>query len=299
MKRNLLIVSILTLALAACGGRGDQNESTAGELQAIVSNVTGEARLERDGENQPLEAGAALHGQDAIITGEASSVEIAIRGFGIVKISANTHVRMQDLSQTAGGSRAELRLERGEVASFVDRESQTDEFQVVTPTAIAGVRGTAFMVRVDENARQETRVKVAVLSGAVAIRQEGQQEEVIITENSQLVIEGQRRIARDMVRPLSPESLQEIRRLAVFHRSNVLEFNRLLDDLQQSSPELTVLEGDQDIAAALEARDARGTSGDSVERARRADVSEHLRRDTEGDPITLEPERSYEGEANQ
>ena len=147
-----------------------------------------------------------------------------------------------------------------------------------------------------DDSRKDPRVTVAVLNGAVAVQLPGQSDEVILEKNSQLVVDGFNRINRDMVRPLSDESLKAIKSLAVFQKSNVLEFNSLLEDIRKNSPELQVLEGDASAEAAMDdraARDAREGGLDSVNRADRADVSKTLKRDTKGDPIQLKPSSSY------
>ncbi|MCB1307550.1 MAG: FecR domain-containing protein [Leptospiraceae bacterium] len=291
MKRNLFILLVaVSVAAVQCGGRGDTGDS-ATVIKTIVSNVQGTAHVEREGESLAMDQGMVLNPADTIITGTDGNVDLAIQEYGIVKIGPGSSVSMQSLARSTGSSRAELRVDRGEVASFVNRSDSGQEYSVVTPTAIAGVRGTSFLVKVDENQSRETRVMVAVLSGSVAVQLPGQ-DEIIVDKNSQMVIEGQRRITRNMVQPLSEDSLNAIKRMAVFHKSNVLEFNSMLDEVQQSSPELQVLEGDADVDSALEDRD-RDNQAERVERASRADVGEHLERDTEGDPIKLEPSESY------
>ncbi|MCR9144648.1 MAG: FecR domain-containing protein [bacterium] len=295
-SRLLLIASLIaaTTTLAYCGQKDNSNAGPA-TVRTIVSHAAGDVLLERSGEQSPITTGQELQAQDFLITGDGSSVDLAVTGYGVVKIGAGTRVQVQSLTKSTGGSEARLRLERGNVASFINRQDKNDRFSIASPTAIAGVRGTSFMMSVDDS-RKDPRVKVAVLSGAVAVQVPGQSEEVILEKNSQMTIDGFNRINRNMVRPLSEDSLNAIKTLAVFQKSNVLEFNSLLDDIRKTSPELQVLEGEASAETAMEdraARDAREGGMDSVSRADRADVSKTLKRDTKGDPIQLKPSSSY------
>lgn len=293
---RLLLMLGLTAALTLtyCGQK-DNSSTGPTTVRTIVSHISGDVLLERAGEQSPIATGQELQAQDFLVTGDSSSVDLAVTGYGVVKIGSATRVQVQSLTKTTGGSEARLRLERGSVASFINRQDKNDRFSIESPTAIAGVRGTSFLMSVDDSSKTP-RVKVAVLSGAVAVQVPGQSDEVILEKNSQLVVDGFNRINRDMVRPLSDDSLKAIKSLAVFQKSNVLEFNSLLDDIRKTSPELQVLEGDASAETAMDdraARDAREGGLDSVNRADRADVSKTLKRDTKGDPIQLKPSSSY------
>ncbi len=284
----------VAFSLSYCGQKDDAGAGPA-TVRTIVSHVSGDVLMERGGQQSPIATGQELQALDFLVTGESSSVDLAVTGYGVVKIGSGTRVQVQSLTKSTGGSEARLRLERGNVASFINRQDKNDRFSIESPTAIAGVRGTSFLMSVDDS-RKDPRVKVAVLSGAVAVQLPGQSDEVILEQNSQMTIDGFNRINRDMVRPLSDDSLKAIKSLAVFQKSNVLEFNSLLDDIRKTSPELQVLEGDASAEAAMDdrgARDARQGGLDSVSRADRADVSKTLKRDTKGDPIQLKPSSSY------
>ena len=283
-----------TVALTYCGGK-DESANSPATVRTIVSHISGDVQIERSGQKAAAAMGQELQALDYLVTGPDASVDLAVTGYGVVKIGAETRVQVQSLTKSTGGSEARLRLERGNVGAFINRQDKNDRFAIESPTAIAGVRGTSFLMSVDDSTK-DPKVKVAVLSGAVGVQIPGQSEEVILEKNSQLVIDGFRRINRDMVRPLSEESLKQIKGLAVFQKNNIMEFNTLLDDIRKNSPELQVLEGDASMETALddrEAQKAREGGMDSVGSADRADVSRTLKRDTKGDPIQLKPSSSY------
>lgn len=290
---RLGIIFMLAAALVAvqCGSKTEKTDAVSSNIRAVVSNVVGEARIERAGSQELLSQGFVLNPSDAIITGTTATVELAVKDYGVIKIGSNSRVVVQTLTPGANAQKAEFALQRGDMAAVINRRNSRSEFNVVTPTAVAGVRGTAFAVSV-----KGQRTEVSVLEGTVGIRQPGQATELILEKNSQLVIQGHKKLSRDMVRPLSPESLEKIKDMTVFHKSNVLEFNTLIEEVQKNSTALQVLEGEADMDATLSERDRRDAdmSKDSVAKARRADVSKTLKRDTGNDPIKLEPSKSYD-----
>lgn len=289
-KLSVLIILISAGFIAQCGGKSETRDQVSSNIKAFVSNVTGDVRMERAGTEEALTQGFVLLPSDAIITGAGAAVELAVKDYGVIKVGPDSRVVVQSLVPGSGdsASKAEFSLQRGDMAAVVKKKSARAEFNVVTPTAIAGVRGTAFGVSVKGGTTH-----ISVLEGAVGVKQAGQDLEVILEKNSQLVIQGQQKLSRDMVRPLSPEALEKIKGMTVFHKSNVLEFNTLVEEVQQNSAALQVLEGDADLEGSLADRDRRSAEKDTVAKARRADISKTLKRDTRQDPIKLEPDSSY------
>lgn len=289
-KNKFIVLLMVSGLVLACGTRSTTGSSDDNQVKAIISNVSGDAFVIRPDHKKPATPGIQLETADIIETSSGATVDLAIKGFGIIKIGAQTKVKIHELISNKKADKASLSVERGDVASFIDRQNSESEFSIRTPTAVAGVRGTSFVVSVDNN-----KSSIAVMDGSVALSQPGR-EEIILEKNSQIVIDGQTKISKSMVQPLSPGSLNKMKRLSVFHKSNVLEFNTLIDELQKNSSELTVLEGEADVEAELARRDKEATdmSGDSVARVKRADISKTLKRDTRNDPIKLDADKSYD-----
>ena len=293
MKRMLkaLIVISLSLAVFACGKTEEPVAKTGQDnlIIAAVSFLSGTVERERDGVREALSIGDLLKPADILITGENSEADLSLKGYGIMKIGGSTKIRVEELNQGSEGSKARIGLEKGQVVSLINRKDARQEYEIVTPTAVAGVRGTVFLTSV-----QGSESKVAVLSGAVAV-QTGD-EEVVLSEGTQMVVDENRRISRDMVKPLGEDSLKEIKRLSVFHRTNVFEYNSMMEEIRQVTPELKELEGTDSAEASMERRTAREAKmeNDNVQKAQRVDLSRHIKRDTEGDPIKLEPGSGFE-----
>ncbi|MGA2545651.1 MAG: FecR family protein [Rectinemataceae bacterium] len=94
------------------------------------------------------EIGRALGAKTLIETGSGASCDIVFDGKNALRVSQNA-VAALDFS----GIVKEVTLKKGGLTSVLrklDKIAGTDSFRVVTPIAIAGVRGTSFCVWVDD-----------------------------------------------------------------------------------------------------------------------------------------------------
>jgi hypothetical protein len=153
------IVSVTCVVLIAMSSfawaAGGQEDSNAGSGQAASDTVsTVEARVEYiegdvllDGE--PTNIGAEVPPGGRIETGADGLVDVVFGNGNALRIEENTALTM-DLSDPSQG----LDVRRGTVAAVFEGlrsigVAESDDFRVRTPTAVAGVRGTAFFVRVE------------------------------------------------------------------------------------------------------------------------------------------------------
>jgi hypothetical protein len=157
------------------------------------------------------------------------------------------------------------------------------------------VRGTIFLTSVQDDPEKGKSTQFAVLQGSVAVQKQGESEEYILTEETELEIVKQRKMSKDMIRPLSAESVKHIRKLSVFHRTNVGEYNTLVDEIKSSIPEFSQLESTSTMEESLERRSASEArvAKERVKEADRADLNRYIKRDTEGDPLKLEADSGY------
>ena len=66
----------------------------------------------------------------------------------------NTTVHLEALARSLGGT-TRLRVERGSLRSVVEKLAGSQRFEVQTPSASFGVRGTDFLVEVEPGVREE------------------------------------------------------------------------------------------------------------------------------------------------
>jgi hypothetical protein len=91
------------------------------------------------------EVGASIVEGDVIHTGERSEADIEIKDYAIFHMKANTVIEMNNI--VTGGR---VKVRKGWFLSIVKKGR---DFQVSTPTSLAGVRGTVLFVNVldDDN----------------------------------------------------------------------------------------------------------------------------------------------------
>jgi hypothetical protein len=136
---------------------------------ARVIRIDGVATVVRAGSTSaaPLVADDTLSEGDVVRIPENSFVAIALGDGSIVHVQADTVLRMGTLRKLSatGASRAIFRLEKGRVDAVVKPVStEGGRFDVATPLAVAGVRGTNFGVGV----RADGASVLDVIGGVVA-----------------------------------------------------------------------------------------------------------------------------------
>lgn len=124
------------------------------------------------GQRESLAEGARVHLQDILITDTAAEAKVEFQDGNEIHVQPNSKVKMVEYDLNAGkmNRRALLDLIKGKVRSKVVNKykgSETSYYKVKTRSAVAGVRGTDFVVSFEVNHKQVT--KVETLSGAVQL----------------------------------------------------------------------------------------------------------------------------------
>jgi hypothetical protein len=118
---------------------------------AIVARLQGSAELLRAGESNtvPLQAGATLRSGDRIMTGADSNLTLQFADDSRLLVLADSEVLMDSLSAwgTTGMVDTSIRLQGGRVDTRVKpSRGPGSRYQIITPAAVAAVRGTDFRV---------------------------------------------------------------------------------------------------------------------------------------------------------
>jgi len=160
MKYAIALVAVIGLAFLSCSQK-QQNTPQAAPVNpasgttaqagaATPSTLTGtidyvDGTVTVNGKTAQL--GETIHTNDAISTGDASIAEITFSGRNIIQIQPNT-----DATINFTGAERGLQLSSGSAALVLKHlalQGTSQQFSVYTPTAVGGVRGTAFFVKVE------------------------------------------------------------------------------------------------------------------------------------------------------
>lgn len=141
------------------------------EIKVKVSFVAGDVKVkssESDQGKKPA-VGDVLSSNQTITTGDKASVDLQFANGSHLRVRANTEIILKKLYEDSNGRTEELFMKQGMLVATVSKEKKTDKFNIVTPTVLAGVRGTKFLVSVNPNKRKQDVTRVSVVEGSVAI----------------------------------------------------------------------------------------------------------------------------------
>jgi len=154
---------------------------------ATIYKIAGKVEIKQSGSEKwekakvemPLTAGMALR------TGKNAEAFIKWSTGSVVKFSAQTSMNFSELSldKTSKIEKTTIDISEGRLFANVKKMlNKNSEFNVKTPTAIAGVRGTGFLAETSEG-----KTTFAVVEGQVSVTAEG--VEVLLNENLQTLVE--------------------------------------------------------------------------------------------------------------
>ncbi|MEY2953893.1 MAG: hypothetical protein RLZZ401_1980 [Pseudomonadota bacterium] len=152
--RSHFISTLRSLALAA----GVCVFSSAALAQAerppgIVKTVAGQAYIDFNGQRSPASIGTPVYLRSQLTTGANGSVGITFRDETVMSLGPNSQLAIDQYLFSPGSNQAGLAtsLARGTLnyVSGLIAKMRPESVSVTTPTAVIGVRGTQFVVRVE------------------------------------------------------------------------------------------------------------------------------------------------------
>ena len=119
-----------------------------------IKVATGQVSVERKGQSLPGRIGLLLESDDVVRTGADSSVGITMRDNSLLSAGPNSILSLErfEFDPTTDQGRFDAHLRRGTLAVVSGRiaKKAPQAMTVRTPSAVLGVRGTEFVVSVDE-----------------------------------------------------------------------------------------------------------------------------------------------------
>ncbi|MCE9596327.1 MAG: FecR family protein [Spirochaetia bacterium] len=180
---------------------------TCQRTESRLSRITfarGEIYLIRQGSSPvPIEAGAILQHKDTLRTGKDSYAEVMVQNVGLFRLSENSELNMEELQ---ANDKTIIRLDKGKAGFFLLKLIPNQQVGVKLPTAVAGVRGTKFLVAADGAS------KVALFGGAVQVENE-QKQSVVIDKPGEVKLKKGEAIDKSSLKPLSAESIADMKKL--------------------------------------------------------------------------------------
>ncbi len=251
LKLFFVLVIAAGLFIIGCS-KSDVTTESKNILKAKVTLVMGSAYVLR--ENEPskiaLKMGDILKPSDVVITGNDGSVNIIIANTGVLKIKRNSNVSLKDLLVQKEGATARLSVSAGRVILGLKKLQKKSSFEVETPTAVAGVRGTTFMVSVENedshafpyfvnvNKKKKLVTKIAVLTGKVElINPNNSKQSYMITTLKEATLNNDD-FKNVKIEKITRLSINEIESIKEFSEIKELKLKEIQEEIQEVAPEV-------------------------------------------------------------
>jgi hypothetical protein len=150
-QREILILGFLTLV---CAFLAAPPAMAADEEAGRVKVSKGEVYIERAGKRIPAPVGATVQASDTVLTGADGSVGITFHDNSLLSAGPNSELVIDKFvfDSTTHKGEFDTSLKKGTLAVVSGKivKQSPEAMRIRTPAAIMGVRGTEFVVKVDE-----------------------------------------------------------------------------------------------------------------------------------------------------
>ena len=147
-------------ALILAAAMGFSSAALAADI-GLVKVVKGDVQIQRAGASIPAAVGASVRTSDVVVTGADSSAGITFTDNSLVSLGPRSVFAIDkyrfDTTTHAGEFEGNLRQGRLAAVSGKMVKQSPESMKIRTPSAIMGVRGTEFVVQVDEPSATQTK----------------------------------------------------------------------------------------------------------------------------------------------
>lgn len=183
--KQIRVFSIALIMLTALLGLWAVHARAASGIVSVRS-VTGsvETQAKVDAEWKSAKAGDTLGNGARIRTGKGGEAMLAWPQGHVVKVFQLTSLTIESATSDANREDTQLKADSGKVFSRVKALTSKDStFKIRTPSALAGVRGTEFMVEIVDDKTS----KFSLLEGKLDIVTDT--AEMVLEQNMQILLE--------------------------------------------------------------------------------------------------------------
>jgi len=204
--RRLVLAALLFMLFASAAVAEDVGN---------VASIRGDAQIGRGGAFTPATVGAAVQLGDELRTGDGQ-MRVVFRDDSVIDLAENSNMTVDTQVFDPGSSRftSLMRLATGKARALVSKVYGTAgaSYEIQTPTAVAGVRGTSFLIAYDSSS---DATSVVGIEGRIMVRSlaEVLNNEVYVTASE----------ATSVGRGMAPTRPEPVDPDYMLHESNVLQ----------------------------------------------------------------------------
>jgi len=214
-KIGIITITMLAVFVMVGGCKKKQAETETEQRLAFLNFMSGDVFIINAVSKSRANAkvGDQLTQGSTIETGAKSFADIMF-GANIIKILENTSFEIKELTvnlatdaETSG-----FLVKNGQVVSRIAKKlAKDDSFKIATPTSIAAVRGTDFLVE-----EEDGKSRIACSDGKVLVERVSDKSTVEIDAGQEVYVE--------------PDKPLEVKSLSETNRDNI---NRILDEIRE------------------------------------------------------------------
>lgn len=163
------LLSVLTVCLVALPFALAE-EGVHGVMMVVKGDIkVTEAKTSK---TEPAKVGRKIFAGDTITAGPDSRAKIVMSDKNVLNISPDSKLVIEKYTNDGTDKNVELKVEYGKIRASVEQkyDGEKSKFNVKTPSAVAGVRGTDFLTGYNAATRES---KVITFSGTVAVGKPG------------------------------------------------------------------------------------------------------------------------------
>lgn len=146
--------TVILTAIALLGFLGTALAEPEAATIGQIKTLSGAAFIVRGGVRQPAHLGDPLREMDELETGDNGSLGVTFNDSTLMSLGPRSHLSLHEyrFNPTTRHGNFLARMKRGTLAVTSGELTQAEpgSIRIQTPRAILGVRGTKFLVRVDE-----------------------------------------------------------------------------------------------------------------------------------------------------
>ena len=214
--KRLLLLGMIFPLLAGCQQAKEppapalQPVVPAGRIEAKLTYLEGQVSLTRERARLPAELDMPLLPGDTLETGKDAQAEVTFDDSSTINLDPETRYGITELARDSASGQRTVRtnLMSGELKAQIVKLAQNSTFEIESPTSVAAVRGTEFIVA----CRPGQPTEVTVLVGRVGVRRPRVKEaEVLLLEHHRLFIHPGRHLGRPFRLALGDEDLIRVK----------------------------------------------------------------------------------------
>lgn len=162
MRNTIMIIFLGLIPLSA--------QEKPKELLAAALAVTGECYYERDGKSEFAKPKTIFFKDDRLFT-KKGKMDVQIGPNAVLHLAPYTTIKLSELSEADKKSNIRVDLESGRgYTKFAKKMTPGSLYQIRTPTLVAGVRGTQFIVSAGDTP-EEAGAEDADIPGGVFVNE--------------------------------------------------------------------------------------------------------------------------------